>query len=78
MEASAFLQICEYNRDVKSLGIIKGVADMGETSSGENNDQQYRQAVLRAARAAKAFVKWMKEIAKEDIDRSESGIFKAF
>ncbi|CAI6099603.1 unnamed protein product [Clonostachys chloroleuca] len=67
MESSAFLQACEYT-GVKALGVIKGVADMGDIDQGKSHDRHYT-ALIRAAEAAKSFIKY-KNIATEAVDRS--------
>ncbi|KAK4139141.1 nucleoside phosphorylase domain-containing protein [Dichotomopilus funicola] len=71
MEASAFLQACECT-GVKSLGVIKGVSDMGDHNKGLGHDKHYRPALCRAAEAAKAFIKYKWETMPEtDVDRSK-------
>ncbi|EXK76430.1 hypothetical protein FOQG_18827 [Fusarium oxysporum f. sp. raphani 54005] len=73
MEASAFLQACEFT-GVRSLGVIKGVSDMGDGNRGLGpNDKHYKSALLRAARAVKRFVsyRWEDMPPKEAMDRSK-------
>jgi hypothetical protein len=36
VEASAFLKLCEY-AGIKSLGVIKGISDFGDSRKGEDS-----------------------------------------
>ncbi|KAK4901881.1 hypothetical protein LTR49_027199 [Elasticomyces elasticus] len=55
MEASAFIQACNHT-NVKSLGIIKGVSDLGNYAKGTSEDTLWYQAVGNAAEAVNPWV----------------------
>lgn len=76
MEASAFLHACEVT-GVTALGVIKGVSDMGNGDKEKGNDQHYQQALLRAARAAKVYVRYkLDNMPRAVVDRGELATFK--
>jgi nucleoside phosphorylase len=57
MEASAFFNICERLRHVKSLGVIKGISDHGNTNKKLDNKERYVPALCSTAKTIKEWVK---------------------
>jgi hypothetical protein len=55
MEAFAFLKLCEYT-DVMSLGVVKGVSDLGDSEKGKD-EAVYRNAL---GKTAEALDEWMR------------------
>jgi hypothetical protein len=57
MEASAFLYVCKLT-NVESMGVIKGVSDLGDQNKGEGNDKYLHKALCNTADAIKDWVQF--------------------
>jgi nucleoside phosphorylase len=57
MEASAFLHVCQHT-GVISLGVVKGVSDLGDKNKVVNNDSDndYNAALVNTANAVKHWI----------------------
>jgi hypothetical protein len=55
MEASAFLHVCQHT-GVISLGVVKGVSDMGDDKAVTTNDKHYNTALINTADAVRHWI----------------------
>lgn len=54
-EASAFLYVCEHT-GVISLGVVKGVSELGDTNEAVSNEGDYNSAIVNTANAVRLWI----------------------
>jgi nucleoside phosphorylase len=55
MEASAFLYVCKHT-GVISLGVVKGVSDLGDINKVVSNEDDYNSAIINTANAVRLWI----------------------